>query len=118
METIHSNHMWKCEQCETQVDDQFDACWKCGTSVDGHVEPEFRHADDCESEIPQRNRQFKLSELFLVLNAVAFVFAGWKTERSMVLIVGVLILVLMVMCQVIPEQINKWRRRIRDSNKI
>src|SRR5438067_385665 len=29
--------MWTCKQCDEQIEDQFDSCWKCG------------HADDWQS---------------------------------------------------------------------
>ncbi len=33
--------MWKCSKCEELVEDNFDACWNCGTLVDGTEDPDF-----------------------------------------------------------------------------
>jgi len=27
--------MWKCKKCGEQIEDTFDACWNCGTGIDG-----------------------------------------------------------------------------------
>jgi hypothetical protein len=40
--------MWKCPKCESRVDDSFDVCWSCGTTVDGLEDPDFVTADDVE----------------------------------------------------------------------
>jgi hypothetical protein len=29
--------MWKCKKCKEQVEDQFDACWNCGTNRNSAV---------------------------------------------------------------------------------
>ena len=33
--------MWRCPKCGERNENNFDACWKCGTSVDGVEDPEF-----------------------------------------------------------------------------
>jgi hypothetical protein len=33
--------MWTCPKCSQRVDDHFEICWKCGTSVDGDEDPHF-----------------------------------------------------------------------------
>jgi len=33
--------MWTCATCGEQIEDTFDACWKCGTSKDGVADPGF-----------------------------------------------------------------------------
>lgn len=33
--------MWICPQCRESVEDGFAVCWKCGTSKDGLVDPNF-----------------------------------------------------------------------------
>jgi hypothetical protein len=33
--------MWTCAKCGEQIEETFDACWKCGTSRDGVEDPEF-----------------------------------------------------------------------------
>ena len=38
--------MWQCVKCREQLEDDFDACWNCGTSRDGTEDPDFRKADD------------------------------------------------------------------------
>ena len=38
--------MWDCPKCATKVDTNFEVCWKCGTSKDGSIDPDFKSADD------------------------------------------------------------------------
>ena len=38
--------MWQCQKCGTNIDEQFDSCWACGTSKDGVEDSDFKHADD------------------------------------------------------------------------
>lgn len=33
--------MWKCPHCASQVEDWLGACWQCGTSPTGEVDPTF-----------------------------------------------------------------------------
>jgi hypothetical protein len=33
--------MWTCPKCSKKVDDSFEICWACGTTVDGIEDPEF-----------------------------------------------------------------------------
>ena len=33
--------MWKCPKCGKKVDDSFEICWACGTTVDGVENPHF-----------------------------------------------------------------------------
>ena len=33
--------MWTCPKCAKKVDDTFEICWSCGTSVDGVEDPHF-----------------------------------------------------------------------------
>jgi hypothetical protein len=40
--------MWKCSKCHEAIDDSFGACWKCGTSVDGVEDPDFRSLSEGE----------------------------------------------------------------------
>ncbi len=40
--------MWKCQKCNEEIEDTFDACWNCGTSVDGVENPDF-HIETVES---------------------------------------------------------------------
>ncbi|MDB5337699.1 MAG: hypothetical protein JWN70_3318 [Planctomycetaceae bacterium] len=42
--------MWQCVECQSDVEDNFEICWNCGTSSDGVLDPEFRSAvDDVEA---------------------------------------------------------------------
>jgi uncharacterized membrane protein YvbJ len=36
--------MWKCRNCGEEIDDEFDACWQCGTDRTGQANPEFERA--------------------------------------------------------------------------
>jgi hypothetical protein len=42
--------MWCCERCSEEIDDVFDACWKCGTSRDGTADENFVPADSIPRE--------------------------------------------------------------------
>jgi hypothetical protein len=42
--------MWTCPKCHAKVDDKFEVCWKCGTSIDGVEDPTFVCADDVPPE--------------------------------------------------------------------
>ena len=33
--------MWHCQKCGEELEDNFDACWNCGTSKEGVEDPEF-----------------------------------------------------------------------------
>jgi hypothetical protein len=38
--------MWQCVKCREEVEENFDACWNCGTSRDGTEDPYFRKTED------------------------------------------------------------------------
>lgn len=38
--------MWRCPKCHSIVDDSFEVCWSCGTTVDGIEDPDFVTADE------------------------------------------------------------------------
>ena len=40
--------MWQCQKCHSKVDDSFEVCWSCGTTIDGVEDPDFVTADDAE----------------------------------------------------------------------
>lgn len=42
--------MWRCVECDAEVDDNFDLCWNCGTSSDGILDPDFRSVADDNSQ--------------------------------------------------------------------
>jgi hypothetical protein len=33
--------MWTCSRCGERVEDGFEVCWSCGTSIDGITDPNF-----------------------------------------------------------------------------
>jgi hypothetical protein len=37
--------MWTCPNCGAEVDPTFEVCWRCGTSRDGTLDPDFVPAD-------------------------------------------------------------------------
>jgi len=43
--------MWPCPNCGEQIDDAFDACWKCGTAQDGTLAVDFQ-AEPSDSAAP------------------------------------------------------------------
>jgi hypothetical protein len=43
--------MWHCQNCGEQIDDEFDACWKCGTARDGTRAADF-HAQPNDPVVP------------------------------------------------------------------
>lgn len=38
--------MWTCSRCQSEVEDSFEVCWSCGTSIDGVEDPDFVNADE------------------------------------------------------------------------
>jgi hypothetical protein len=38
--------MWTCPKCREEVEDSFDVCWSCGTTIDGVEDPSFAAADE------------------------------------------------------------------------
>ncbi|MDG3007901.1 double zinc ribbon domain-containing protein [Paludisphaera mucosa] len=40
--------MWDCPKCRSKVDDSFEVCWSCGTTVDGVEDPDFVTADEAD----------------------------------------------------------------------
>jgi len=38
--------MWSCPKCSKKIDDAFEICWSCGTSVDGVEDPHFLEEAD------------------------------------------------------------------------
>jgi hypothetical protein len=43
--------MWTCRKCSAEVEDNFEICWSCGTSVDGAYDPNFRRFDN-DADVP------------------------------------------------------------------
>lgn len=42
--------MWNCSQCSEQIEDQFEVCWKCGTSKTGIADPGFARRTKADAE--------------------------------------------------------------------
>jgi len=40
--------MWTCRKCNAEVEDNFEICWSCGTSVDGAQDPSFHRFESDE----------------------------------------------------------------------
>ncbi len=40
--------MWLCGKCGESVEDDFSACWKCGTTREGLSDPQFRTVPDAQ----------------------------------------------------------------------
>lgn len=54
--------MWCCPKCREQVEDNFEVCWNCGTSITGVRDPGFipeendrNGSDDSQSELSRLN---------------------------------------------------------------
>jgi hypothetical protein len=47
---ISVKQMWFCPNCGEQIDDVFEACWKCGTAQDGTLAAAFHAADPDDIE--------------------------------------------------------------------
>ncbi len=45
--------MWRCPSCGKQIDDEFDACWRCGTSQDGTPNADFHAEPDDPAPPPE-----------------------------------------------------------------
>src|SRR6516162_1095696 len=44
--------MWKCTKCGQKVDDAYEICWACGTTVDGVENPHFLDEVNWSKEKP------------------------------------------------------------------
>ena len=70
--------MWKCKKCAEKIEDEFDACWSCGTDKDGKlidndvvqkikdtkVEQQQEQLKEKENQIS--NRKIKVNEVVIV----------------------------------------------------
>lgn len=50
---------WKCPSCSESHGDDFDSCWKCGTSRSGQADVGFKHAKDVSPADGSLETQFK-----------------------------------------------------------
>ena len=42
--------MWNCEECSEAIDENFDACWNCGTARDGTPNPHFQRENTGDAQ--------------------------------------------------------------------
>ncbi len=47
--------MWICASCDEEQEDGFEACWNCGTSRSGEVDPDFE-VEEMPMELRERQR--------------------------------------------------------------
>jgi len=50
--------MWNCVRCREVCEDQFDACWNCGASRDGQLNPEFQREPQPNGDGSSLEEQF------------------------------------------------------------
>ena len=51
--------MWECRKCHERIEDSFEVCWSCGTSIEGVEDPSFCKTfepDGLDQEIASRFR--------------------------------------------------------------
>lgn len=51
--------MWKCSQCDSEVEDTLSACWNCGTAADGGADPTFSAEIDSDDLPPDGVRRIQ-----------------------------------------------------------
>src|SRR5439155_19120469 len=44
--------MWTCAKCGERVEDGFEVCWSCGTTIDGVEDPNFFSAEAEDAPAP------------------------------------------------------------------
>lgn len=44
--------MWTCSKCGERLQDDFEVCWSCGTTIDGVEDPHF-HSEEARPGTPQ-----------------------------------------------------------------
>jgi membrane protease YdiL (CAAX protease family) len=54
--------MWRCRQCGEEVDDAFDACWKCGAGENGIPDTDFQPEPD-DPAVPDLGPEPEVHEL-------------------------------------------------------
>jgi len=83
--------MWTCPKCNEKVGDDFEVCWKCGTSKDGVEDPAFEPEPGSESaEIPPGDETerapkgcfssavLSIAAILSLVGCVGAVFAGLR----------------------------------------
>lgn len=41
MASSENESAWQCPECSERIEDSFEICWNCGTSIDGRQDPSF-----------------------------------------------------------------------------
>ena len=82
--------MWKCTQCQEDVEDNFDCCWKCGADEKGRVNPNFVTADSARVSQPvmieKRVPRFRLRSLVISVTCLCVIFAVIRTAAAPILV--------------------------------
>ena len=52
--------MWTCKQCDEQLEDQFESCWKCSAPKDFSPSAPGTAADAQEPEPPKQRLEFRM----------------------------------------------------------
>lgn len=58
--------MWVCSKCQADVDDNFDACWKCQTDREGQGGQPFAHPVDEFPQEPSNHQDAELNVTWLL----------------------------------------------------
>lgn len=58
--------MWNCEECSEAIEDNFAACWNCGTARDGTPDPDFQResGSDIQDDTADEDFVTKISDRF------------------------------------------------------
>ncbi len=83
--------MWRCPECDEEIEETFDACWACGTSREGVVDPMFQPvADQAEHTVSGNSiaiaRGARAGAVVSILMAFVHPFImlllGWLAHRA------------------------------------
>jgi hypothetical protein len=42
--------MWRCLSCRAEIENGFEVCWSCGTSIDGEADPHFGREEEPDTD--------------------------------------------------------------------
>ncbi|GEM_PF-1517613 len=59
--------MWTCPKCSKKVDDTFEICWSCGTSIDGVEDPHFLEEGNLGKKAPAEGEEQVAPESLVTL---------------------------------------------------
>jgi hypothetical protein len=124
---------WQCTRCREPIDEQFDACWNCGTSRTGVRNRAFRRAERIRPEqLVQEEREtlspsparfrFSTRTLLVVMTLVALAgatgFAFWFSLAKVISWMAAVLMLLMILSGAavhcvysVGEAIQRTRRR-------